>query len=155
MFVAPTPRFLVDELGRELAVRGTDGQQLQPADPFGGTVLIGVDVCRPGGNHRTPSRQHAGERRDVCTGAIEHREGLSLLTEVRLEDFLQPDRINILAVGDLVAAVGIGDGGEHLGVYACVVVARESAEVRVVKLHGASLSHRCSELFDAVSSAMK
>ena len=53
------------------------------------------------------------------------------------DDVLQPRRVGVLAVGDLVAAVGLGERREHLGVQAGVVVGREAAALGVVQgAHG-------------------
>ena len=77
---------------------------------------------------------------DVGAGAVEHRERLDALAEVLREDLLQARGVDVLAVGDLVAVVGGGDRGEHLGVDAGVVVGGEAAEVRVVEGgHGSNL----------------
>ena len=73
---------------------------------------------------------------DVGARAVEHREHLDALAEVLREDLLQPLGVDVLAVRDLVAAVGGGDGGEHLGVHARVVVGGEAADGDVVELIG-------------------
>ena len=52
------------------------------------------------------------------------------------EHLLQPRGVDVLAVRDLVAAVGGGDRGEHLGVDAGVVVGGEAADGGVVELIG-------------------
>ena len=133
VLVAPAPRLAVDELGRELAVVGRDGQELDAGDPLGSAALVDVDVrggCR---DHGAPAGEHRLQPDDVRAGAVEDRERLDALAEVLDEDLLQPRGVLVLAVGDLVAVVGGGDRGEHLGMDAGVVVGGEAAEVRVVE----------------------
>ena len=110
-----------------------DREQLEAGDLLGGAALVVVDVRGPGRDDRAPAGQHAGERDDVRAGAVEDRERLGLRAEVLAHDLLQALGVDVLAVGDLVAVVRGGDRGEHLGVHAGVVVAREAAGVRVVQ----------------------
>ena len=66
---------------------------------------------------------------------------------------MQPGRVGVLAVGDLVAAVGVGERGEHLGVQAGVVVGREAAALGVVQgRHGSP--HSVVRALSAQSGAM-
>ncbi len=58
--------------------------------------------------------------------------------------------VDVLAVRDLVAAVGQGQGGEHLRVDAGVVVAGETADLRVVMAPGVGL-RRVHGFFRSVS----
>ncbi len=53
--------------------------------------------------------------------------------EVLFHHILQPCRVVVLAVGDLVAVVGRGEGREDLGVDAGVVVGGETADGGVVE----------------------
>jgi hypothetical protein len=69
---------------------------------------------------------------DVRAGAVEHRVRLDALSQVLDEQLLQTLGVRVLAVRDLVALVGGGDGGEHLGVHARVVVGGEAADGGVV-----------------------
>src|SRR5690606_2420644 len=62
---------------------------------------------------------------DVGGGAVEDRPGAGLLAEVLPEHLLQRLGVDVVAVGDLVTAVGVGDGPEDLGVHTGVVVAGE------------------------------
>jgi hypothetical protein len=55
VLVVPAERLPVDQLGRQLAVRGGDGQQLQPGHALGGAALVHVDVRGLGADHRTPA----------------------------------------------------------------------------------------------------
>jgi len=134
VLVAPAPGLLVDECGSELAVGGIDGEQLEAGHPLGGAALIRVDVRGARRDDGAPARKHAGERGHIGPGAVEDREGFGGLAEVFLHDLLQLRRIHVFAVGDLVAAVGVGDGGEHFGVRSRVVVTGESAKGGVMKL---------------------
>src|SRR5690606_26347098 len=100
---------------------------------LGGAALVDVDVgggCR---DHSAPARQHRLQGGDVRAGAVEHRERLHALAEVLREDLLQPLGVLILAVGDLVTVVGGGDGREHLGVDAGVVIGCEAAHGGVMQ----------------------
>ena len=49
------------------------------------------------------------------------------------DHLLQPGGVDVLAVRGLVAAVGLGDRGEHLGVHPRVVVGGEVAAVGIVQ----------------------
>ena len=91
-----------------------------------------MDVRRLCADDRSPAGQHRQQTDDVCAGAVEHRVGLDALAEVPCEHLTQAGRVHIVAVGDLVAAVGRGDRSEHLGVHTGVVVGGEAAESGVV-----------------------
>src|SRR5690606_15236789 len=87
---------------------------------------------------------HGGEGGDVGAGAVEHGECLCLRAEDILHHLGQARRVLVFTVGDLVAAVGGGNGIEHFGVDAGVVVAGESAGVQVVELvHSPILAVTC------------
>ena len=136
VFVAPPPCLAVDQLGGELAVGCRHRQQLEPRNPLGGGVLVGVDVGGLRADHRTPARQHRLETEHVGPGAVEDGKRLDAGTEVLGDHLLQARRVEVLAVGDLVPAVGRRDGGEHLGMDSRVVVAREAAVLGVVQPQG-------------------
>jgi hypothetical protein len=122
VLVAPAPGLAVDEVGRELAVRCRHREQLEAADALRGSALVGVDVGGGRGDDRSPAGQDARERRDVGPGAVEYGEGLGLIAEVLLHDVPEPGRVDVFAVRDLVAAIGLGDRRDHFGVGAGVVV---------------------------------
>ena len=66
------------------------------------------------------------------------------LAEVLGDHLVEPGGVDVLAVRGLVATVGLGDRGEHLGVHARVVVGGEVAAVGIVQSgHGASLPDDC------------
>ena len=82
VLVAPAPRLAVDELGRELAVVGRHGQELDAGDPLGRAALVDVDVSGGCRDHGAPARQHRLQPDDVGSGAVEHRERLDAFAEV-------------------------------------------------------------------------
>ena len=133
VLVAPAPRLAGNQLRRELAVRGRHREQLDAGHPLGGAGLVGVDVRGRRRDDGAPARQHAGQRDDVRTRAVEDGERLGVLAEVLADHLLQAGGVPVLPVRDLVAAVRRGDRSEHLGVHAGVVVAREAAPVGVVE----------------------
>ncbi len=151
VLVAPAPGLAVDQLGGELAVRGGDGEQLEAGHLLRGAALVHVDVGGLGGDDRAPAREQRLQRDHVGAGAVEDRVGLGALAEVAAEDVLEVGGVVVLAVGDLVAAVGQRDGGQDLGVDARVVVAGEAAHGGVVPALGVGVgrgghrgvSHRC------------
>ena len=104
-----------------------------PAGLLRRSALVGVDVRRLCADDRSPPGQHRQQTDDVRPGAVEHREGLDALPEMPGAHLLQAGRVHVLAVGDLVAAVGGGDRSEHLGVHARVVVGGEAADGGVVE----------------------
>ncbi len=54
-----------------------------------------------------PHRGKEGlQGKDVGAGSVEDREGLDARAELLLQDLLQPCRVDVLAVGHLVPAVG-------------------------------------------------
>jgi hypothetical protein len=57
VLIAPAPGFLVDQFGRELAVRSGDLQQLHAADPLRCAVFVHIDVGCGGADDGTPARQ--------------------------------------------------------------------------------------------------
>ena len=133
VLVAPAPRLAVDQLRRQLAVVCRHREQLDPGHPLRCACLIHVDVgggCR---DHGAPAREHRLEPDHVRPGAVEHREGLHAFAEVLDEDLLQASGVVVLAVGDLMTGIGLGDGFEHLRVDAGIVVGGEAADVRVVQ----------------------
>src|SRR5690606_39190708 len=99
---------------------------------LGGAALVGVDVGGLGADDRLPVGGHRAQRDDVGGGAVEDRPGPRPLAEVAPEHVLQRLGVDVVAVGGLVAAVGVGDGLEDLGVHAGVVVAGEALEPGVV-----------------------
>ena len=100
--------------------------------PPSSVLMCAVDAA----DDRAPAGEHRLQAGDVRAGAVEDGEGLDALAEVLREDLLQALGVDVLAVGDLVAAVGGGDRGEDLGVHAGVVVGGEAADGGVVELIG-------------------
>ena len=123
-------------VGRELAVGGVDRQQLDAADPLGRTALVGVDVRGRRRDDGTPAREHGLEADDVRAGAVEDGEHGDVAAEVTSEDLVQATGVVVLAVRDLVAAVGRREGVEDLGVDAGVVVGGEAADAGVMQRVG-------------------
>ena len=132
VLVAPAPRLGGDQLGGELAVVGGHGQQLDAGGLLGRAALVHVDVRGVRADHRAPAGQHGLEPDDVRPGAVEHRPHGGVLAEVLGHDLLEAGRVHVLAVGDLVAPVGLGDRREHLRVDAGVVVRGEAPLLRIV-----------------------
>ena len=103
-------------------------QQLDACGLLRRPALVGVDVRRLCADDRSPAGQHREQTDDVGAGAVEHREGLHTRTEVLCAHLLQSGCVDVLAVGDLVSVVGVGDRREHLGVHTRVVVGGEAAD---------------------------
>ena len=139
VLVVPAPRLPVDQLGRELAVRRRHGEQLEPAHPLGRAALVDVDVRGLGADHRAPAVGDRLKRNHIRAGAVEDREGLGGSAEVVADDPLQVLGVHVVAVRDLVPAVGQGQSGQHLGVGSRVVVTSEAANIRVVMTPGIGL----------------
>jgi len=140
VLIAPAPRLAVDELRGELAVVGRHGQQLHPAHALGRSALVDVDVGGGRRDHGPPSRKHRLQADDVRSRAVEDGEGLDLFAEAAAEHLLQARGVLILAVGDLMPLVRRGDGREHFGVDAGVVVRCESPDRGVMQsVHRPSL----------------
>ena len=114
-----------------------DREQLDAAGLLRCSAFVGVDVRGLCADDRSPPGQHRQQPDDVRAGAVEHRVALDALTEVPCAHLLQAGRIHVLAVRDLVAAVGSGDRSENLGVHTRVVVRGEAADGGVVECgHG-------------------
>jgi len=113
---------------------GWGDEQLEAADPLGGAVFVSVDVRGGGCDDGTPAREDGCQRCDIRAGSVEDGKCLGLLAKVLLHDLLEAGCVDVLAVGNLVAAVGVGNRGEHLGVGPRIVVGSETAIIRVVEL---------------------
>jgi hypothetical protein len=133
VLVAPPPGLLGDEFRRELAVGCRDRQQLDACGFLRRSALVGVDVRRLGAHDCAPAWQHRQQTDDIGAGAVKDREGLSRCPEVPCAHLLQLRRIHVLAVGHLMAVVGVGDRGEHVWVDTRVVVGGETADAGVVQ----------------------
>src|SRR4029079_2017048 len=131
VLVVSAPGLAVDQLRRELAVRCGHSEQLEPAHALRRAAFVDVDVRAIGANDRTPSVGNRLKRNDVRAGSVEYRKYLRCRTEAIADDLLQVFGVHIIAVRALVPTVGQGQGGEHLGVYPRVVVACETANVRI------------------------
>ena len=134
VLVSPAPGLAVDELGGQLAVGRLDREQLDAGDLLGRAGLVGVDVRGLRADDGAPAREHRLQADDIRARAVEDREDLHALAEVLGEHLVQPCRVDVLAVGDLVAVVGGRDGVEDLGMHARVVVGGEAAQGEVVEL---------------------
>ena len=150
MLVAPAPGLPVDQLGRELAVGRGHGEQLEAAHPLGRAALVDVDVRALGAHHGAPAPVHRLQRDDVRARAVEHRERLGGRAEVLADDALQVLGVGVVAVGDLVPAVGQRERGKHLRVNAGVVVTGKAANIRVVTTPGIGIG-RVHGFFRSVS----
>ena len=96
--------------------------------PFSSTLMWALAA------HTTaPQRGSMDCSADVGAGAVEHRERLRAGPEVLGHHLLQPRRVRVLAVGDLVAPVGGGQRGEDLRVHPGVVVGGEAPHGRIVQ----------------------
>ena len=92
-----------------------------------------------GAHHGTPSIGDRLQRNDIRTRTVEDRECLRGRAEVAADDALQVLGVRVVAVRDLVPAVGQRQGGKHLRVNARVVVTGKTANVRVVTTPGVGL----------------
>ena len=120
---------------------------LRPADLLGRPALVGVDVRGRRSRRRRPSA--AAARVSATTFApvpLKTGNTSACSPNCSRTTSLQARGVDVLAVGDLVAAVGGGDGGEHLGVHAGVVVAREAAVVRCRGVGSRAHSLRCADV---------
>ena len=112
--------------GRELAVLGRDGEELDAGDALGGAALVDVHVGGLGADHGLEAAGQRVERGDVGAGSVEDGEAAGVGAEVLAEELLDALGPGVAAVGAGVALVGVGDRLEDLGVDAGVVVGGEA-----------------------------
>ena len=112
VLVAPSPRLGGDQLGGELAVgRRAPCSSFRPVI-FSGAPPSSVWMCAVLVATTAPQRgSTASERDDVRPGAVEHRKGLGAVAELHPHDLVQALGVEVFAVADLVAAVGIRQRG--------------------------------------------
>ena len=88
-----------------------------PLDALGCAVFVGVDV-----RGRRRDRRHPSAAASLASAAtfapvpLNTGNASACSPKCARDDLLKPGRVDVLAVRDLVAAVRIGDRGEHLGV---------------------------------------
>ncbi len=115
-----------DGIDGELAVGGCDGDEFAAGQFFRSAALVGVDVRGFGAEHGLERAGCGLQAENVGSGAVEDEEDVDV-SEVLAKLGAGAVGIVVVAVADGVAGVGGGQGFEHFGMHAGVVIAGETA----------------------------
>ena len=133
VFVIPPPGFLGDEIGRELAVGRRNREKLDTA-AFSGAPPSSAWMWAVFAQITAPQRGNI-ESSPTTLAPVPLNTGKACTPSPKCcaTHLLQSGCVDVLAVGDLVSVVGVGDRREHLGVHTRIVVGGEATDRGVVK----------------------